>query len=244
VLTAKSEHQDLLKALEAGADDFLRKPFDPPELKARLLAGKRVISLQRELIAARERLRYAATHDSLTGLMNRGETIGLLRCELARARREQRSIGIVMADLDHFKKVNDTYGHSAGDYVLKEVSRKLRANLRIYDGLGRFGGEEFLLVMPGCDLATTVQRADALRQQIEMNTIVVPQGSLTVTMSLGVTVAAWSSDASIEVLLEGADKALYQAKNNGRNRVECWGALLQTADALASSQRVMMPVEG
>jgi diguanylate cyclase (GGDEF)-like protein len=226
VLTAKSERQDLLEAMEAGADDYLVKPFDPLELKARLLAGKRIILLQRELIAARESLRFAATQDSLTGLLNRGEIIAFLRREVARTRREDRTVGIVLADVDHFKKVNDTFGHSAGDSVLRETSRRLRAGLRVYDGVGRYGGEEFLLILPGCDLAATVQRADAIRQIIERDAMVAPQARLFVTMSLGVTVATSKDDVSVEVLLENADKALYRAKNNGRNRVECCETLV------------------
>jgi two-component system, cell cycle response regulator len=221
VLTAKSHQQDLLAAMDAGADDFLSKPFDPPELKARLLAGRRIILLQRELITARESLRFAATHDSMTGLLNRVEIISFLRREIARGRREQRPVGIVLADLDHFKHVNDTYGHSAGDAVLQEATRRFRTGLRVYDGVGRYGGEEFLLIMPGCDLEATTQRADGIRHLIEKDTIVAPQGSVSATVSMGVTVADFAQDTSIEALLESADEALYRAKNGGRNRVEC-----------------------
>jgi two-component system, cell cycle response regulator len=221
VLTAKNHRQDLLAAMEAGADDYLSKPFDPPELKARLLAGKRIILLQRELIAMRESLKFAATHDSMTGLLNRGEIISVLRCEIARGRREQRPVGIVLADLDHFKKINDTFGHAAGDAVLQEATRRFRAGLRTYDGVGRYGGEEFLLILPGCDLRTARDRADTVRHLIEKDTIVIPQSNLTATVSMGVTVADFGADESVEALLEKADAALYRAKNNGRNRVEC-----------------------
>ncbi len=222
VLTAKNQKQDLLDAMNAGADDFLSKPFDPPELKARLLAGKRIILLQRELIAARESLRFAATHDAMTGLSNRSEIISFLRCELARARREKRPVGIVLADLDHFKNINDSFGHSAGDAVIQETARQLRAGLRVYDGVGRYGGEEFLMVLPSCDLNATLSRADSIRKAIETNTISAAQGNLTATASMGVTVAEPHLDLSVEVLLERADEALYLAKNNGRNRVESW----------------------
>jgi diguanylate cyclase (GGDEF)-like protein len=221
VLTAKNQRQDLLDAMEAGADDYLVKPFDQAELKARLLAGRRIILLQRELIAAREALRFAATHDSMTSLMNRGEIISFLRCEIARGRRERRPVGIVLGDLDRFKSVNDTFGHSAGDFVLQETARRLRAGLRVYDGVGRYGGEEFLLILPGCDLSAAAQRADAIRHIIEKDPMVAPQGSLTATISIGVTVADCVSDTSVEALLERADQALYRAKNKGRNCVEC-----------------------
>jgi two-component system, cell cycle response regulator len=221
VLTAKNHPDDLLAAMDAGADDYLSKPFDPPEFKARLLAGRRIILLQRELISARESLRFAATHDSMTGLLNRMEIIAFLRREIARGRREERPIGIALTDLDHFKKVNDTYGHSAGDAVLQETARRFRAGLREYDGVGRYGGEEFLLIMPGCDLPTTMQRAGAIRRLIEKDAIVAPQGNVSATISMGVTVADPTRDASIESLLEEADEALYRAKHAGRNRVEC-----------------------
>jgi two-component system, cell cycle response regulator len=225
MLTGKNKREDLVEAMEAGADDFLAKPFDPAELKVRLLAGQRIIRLHRELVAARESLRFAATHDSLTNLENRGEIISLLQRELARGRRERSTVGIVLADLDHFKKINDTLGHSAGDAVLQETARRLRAALRVYDGVGRYGGEEFLLVLPGCDFPAALQRAEAVRHAIEEKVMPCPQGNVTVTLSVGVTVADCSSDTSVELLLERADTALYRAKNSGRNRVEYCDAL-------------------
>jgi two-component system, cell cycle response regulator len=221
ILTAKNDRDDLLAAMEAGADDFLSKPFHPPELKARLLAGRRIILLQRELITARESLRFAATHDSMTGMLNRVEIISFLRREIARGRRERSPVAIVLADLDHFKRVNDTLGHSAGDAVLLEIARRFRSGLRVYDGVGRYGGEEFLLILPGCNLDAAMHRANVIRRLIEQNAIVAPQASLTATVSMGVTIADFYQDASVEALLERADAALYQAKSNGRNRVEC-----------------------
>jgi len=221
VLTAKSDRSDLLAAMEAGADDFLSKPFDPAELKARILAGRRIILLQRELINARESLQFAATHDFMTGLLNRVEIISFLRREIARGRRERRPVALVLVDLDHFKRVNDTFGHSAGDAVLQEIARRFRSGLRVYDGVGRYGGEEFLLILPGCDLDAAMHRANAIRRLIEQDAIVAPQASLTATVSMGVAIANYSRDLSVEALLEKADEALYQAKSNGRNRVEC-----------------------
>ena len=221
VLTAKNQRRDLLEAMEAGADDYLAKPFDPLELKARLLAGKRIILLQRELIAARDSLRFAATHDGMTHLLNRVEIIAFLRRQIARGRREATPVGIALADLDHFKKVNDNFGHSAGDAVLQETARRLRSGVRVYDGIGRYGGEEFLIVLPGCDLAASMRRADRIRSLIGTEPMVTPQGSLTASLSLGVTVADPVADVSVEALLERADEALYRAKNQGRNRVEC-----------------------
>lgn len=220
VLIDKNQRRELLDAMEAGADDYLIKPFEALELKARITAGKRIILLQKELLAARETLRFAATHDSMTGVWNRGEIIAFLRRQVARGRRESAPVGIVLADLDHFKKVNDTFGHSAGDSVLQEAGRRLRNSLRAYDGVGRYGGEEFLLILPGSDLEGTLRRAEAIRSAMEADPMVTPQGSLTASISLGVTVAEPESDVSVEALLERADEALSQAKRNGRNRVE------------------------
>jgi two-component system, cell cycle response regulator len=220
VLTAKNEAQDLLSAMDAGADDFLSKPFDPPELKARLLVGKRINLLQSQLIAARESLRFAATHDSMTGLLNRGESITVLQREMVRGRRERRSVGVVLADLDHFKHINDTHGHAAGDAVLIESARRFRSHLREYDGVGRYGGEEFILILPGTDLVTATHRAESLLKSISNRRFRTPQGEIAATLSMGVTVAECDADTSLETLLDQADAALYRAKKNGRNRVE------------------------
>lgn len=220
LLTAKDGKGDLLEGMEAGADDYLVKPFDPMELRARLLAGKRILDLQEELVEARESLRIAATYDFLTRLLNRGEILAFLGRELSRARRERAPVGIILADLDHFKKVNDSLGHPAGDAVLRETAKRLRACLRIYDGAGRYGGEEFLLVLPRCDLATTVERAEEIRKGICATEIEIGDRSVRVTVSMGVTVAACDAGPNTEELLLEADKALYRAKENGRNRVE------------------------
>ncbi len=223
LLTAKSRKQEMLEAMDAGADDFLAKPFDPHELKARLLVGKRIVELQQKLISANDASHFAACHDFLTGVWNRAEILGFLQRELARARRDVTNVGIVLVDVDHFKKVNDRFGHDAGDCVLKEIAKRLVNALREYDGVGRYGGEEFLLVIPGCDLATTVRRADQIRELISSRPIPTATGATTVTLSMGATVAESSTNS--EQLVRRADIALYQAKHNGRNRVECAAAV-------------------
>jgi len=218
LLTAKNQKQEMLEAMGAGADDFLVKPFDPPELKARLMVGKRIVELQEKLESANNALHFAASHDSLTLVWNRGEILSFLRRELARARRGSTPLAAIMADIDFFKKVNDRFGHQTGDLVLQEVANRFSRHVREYDGVGRYGGEEFLLILPGCSLATAVRRADEVRSWMASEPIPSPQGAITVTLSMGI--AAAEASEPIESLLRRADTALYEAKRKGRNRVE------------------------
>jgi two-component system, cell cycle response regulator len=220
MLTAKDRKRNLLTAMEAGADDYLAKPVDPSELKARILVGKRILDLQHSL-------RFAATHDFLTNLLNRAEILGSLERELARTQREGKAAGVIMADLDHFKHINDNLGHAAGDAVLKEVARRLRSELRIYDAAGRYGGEEFLLVLPGCDLRTATRRADEIRCLVAKEDIAIPSGATSVTVSMGVAVTNCTPDITTETILQHADAALYRSKKAGRNRVEAFSLAAQ-----------------
>src|SRR5580658_7630696 len=151
LLSSKSQREDLIEGLESGADDYLTKPFDQHELKVRLRAGTRIIDLQRDLMEAREALREQATKDFLTRLWNRSSILDILQKELARAARENRSVGVVLADLDRFKSVNDSYGHFAGDAVLREFTRRMTAAMRPYDSIDCYGGEEFLILLSACD---------------------------------------------------------------------------------------------
>ncbi len=218
LLTGKDGQQDLLRAMEAGADDYIAKPFQDLELRARLLVGKRIVELQQELISARESMRHAAMHDPLTNLLNRAAMMEFLGRELERGRRDRKPVGVVLVDIDHFKRVNDTYGHLGGDEALKEVARRLQARLRVYDGVGRYGGEEFLLLLAGCDLMTTIIRADQLRAHIAGSPIRCGKSSTTITVSMGVANSEAVGD--IQLLLKQADLGLYRAKEKGRNRVE------------------------
>jgi len=220
LLTSKEGHQNMLDAMQAGADDYLAKPFDQLELKARLLVGKRILDLQEELVSARESMRHAATHDSLTGLMNRGEIVAMLQRELERARREHQPVGVILGDVDHFKSVNDTLGHLFGDEALREVGQRLRAQLRVYDGVGRYGREEFLMVLPNCDLPSTLLRANALREIVASTPVVCSGEERLITMSMGVAVSVCEGKNEVEVLLNQADVGLYKAKEKGRDRIE------------------------
>jgi two-component system cell cycle response regulator len=220
LLTSKEGRQNMLDAMQAGADDYLVKPFDDLELKARLVVGKRILDLQEELVSARESMRHAATHDSLTGLMNRGEILAMLERELERARRERSPVGMILGDIDHFKSVNDTLGHLFGDEALREVGRRLRSQLRVYDGVGRYGGEEFLMILPNCDLPNTLLRAAELREMIAGTPVICSNEEKSITMSMGVAVSACDGKNEMEALLNHADAGLYAAKENGRNRIE------------------------
>jgi diguanylate cyclase (GGDEF)-like protein len=220
MITGKQGHKNLLKGMEAGADDYLVKPFNELELKARLLVGKRIVTLQKDLVLAREAMRHAASHDALTGLLNRAEVLRLLESELARAKRDPKPVAVVMADIDHFKNVNDLHGHLVGDHVLTEVAGRLKSKLRVYDGVGRIGGEEFLLILPGCDLEAAMMRADELRLFIADSDVAASGTTLAITLSMGVAIAKPAADSKIEALLERADAALYEAKRKGRNQVQ------------------------
>ena len=221
MLTSRDRKQDLVEGIEAGADDYLIKPFDAHELRAHLHAGKRILDLQQELISARDALRVQATHDPLTGLWNHAAIFDILRRELERAQRQRTSLGVVMADLDHFKQINDTYGHPAGDAVLREATRRMQSAVRTYDSIGRYGGEEFLIVVPGADEASALHQGERLRASISKAPIEVdPSSAIPLTISLGVTAPAEPKASNLESLLRAADLALYEAKRKGRNRVE------------------------
>ncbi len=220
LLTSKEGRQNMLDAMKAGADDYLAKPFDEMELRARLLVGKRILDLQEQLVSARESMRHAATHDSLTGLMNRGEILEMMQRELERGRRERKPLGVILGDVDHFKEVNDTLGHLFGDEALRDIGRRLRSQLRVYDGVGRYGGEEFLMILPNCDLQNAVLRANALREVIGGTPVTSAGKEKLITMSMGVAVSACVGKSEIETLLNQADAGLYAAKEKGRNRIE------------------------
>lgn len=171
-----------------------------------------------ELLQAQESLRFHAEHDSLTGVLNRRAIRDVLRRELARCRRENQTLGVIVADVDHFKRINDHYGHGAGDAALVSVVQRISGVLRPYDAVGRYGGEEFLIIAPSCDFDLTQKLAERIRAAIERDVVDLGDGTITITASLGATLGTAESDP--EFLVDVADGAMYQAKRNGRNRVE------------------------
>jgi two-component system cell cycle response regulator len=229
LLTARGQKEDIVEGIEAGADDYLTKPFDLPELQARLRSGQRILDLQARLISALDALREQATLDSMTRLWNHSAILDILNCEMARARREGTALWVMLADLDHFKQINDTHGHVAGDSVLREVARRMKGAVRPYDQIGRYGGEEFLVVLPGCDRPDAVNVAERLRGRVGDQPLIVEGTSVSVTISLGL--AYWDGTES-GALIHAADVALYRAKNEGRNRVEVAGVVTSIARSL------------
>ena len=223
LLTAMHQEEDLVTGMEAGADDYITKPFKSSELRVRLRAGRRIIELQDELIAAREALRAKATHDPLTGLWNHEEILLILGRELARAERQGQQVAVIMADLDHFKRVNDAHGHMAGDAVLRVASQRMLSLLRPYDALGRYGGEEYLIVLPSCDRESAVAVAERLRIGVGNDPVDTSEGFLPITSSFGVAVSDKETRGEVNSLVQAADLALYRAKKKGRNRVEVAG---------------------
>lgn len=216
LLTARTESQDLIEGMDAGADDYLTKPFNAHELRVRIRAGRRILDLQEELLQAREALREQATYDGLTGLLNRTNILEKLDDELARATRSGSAVSVLMVDLDRFKSVNDTQGHLTGDAVLREAASRLRSASRRYDAVGRYGGEEFLVVLPGCEASAARVQAERLREAIADIPFRADSRPLPMTCSIGL---ACSTYCAPEALIRGADDALYLAKAQGRNCV-------------------------
>jgi len=219
LLTGRAHKHDLVKGMSAGADDYVAKPFDPEELRVRINAGKRIIDLQIESLTAMDSLRKQATHDQLTGLRNKAAIQNALQRECAIACRSGQVVSVVMVDLDSFKQINDICGHPAGDVVLAEVAKRMALTMRSYEDIGRYGGDEFLVVLTGCDLVGAGAMAERLRIAVADQPVEVCGARLPVTVSLGVACSVHLPDLTQDLLLKTADTAMYDAKRSGRNQV-------------------------
>ena len=221
VVTAKDRSEDIVAGIQAGADDYLTKPVNLHELEARLHSGKRVLELQNALLASQEWLKVQATHDPLTGLWNRTWILEKLHDELARARRRATPVSVVLADIDHFKKVNDAAGHLAGDAVIYQVTQRIQNSVREYDTVGRYGGDEILVILPECDARAAQKMAERIRERICATPIATSEGTFRITASFGVATTDDWQGAEPQAVIRAADTALYRAKNVGRNVVAC-----------------------
>jgi len=216
LLTSRGDKADIATGLEAGAADYVQKPFDHDELRARLLVGRRYAELNKKLLDVQGELRRQALTDPLTHIMNRRAILMRLAEEMARAPRQNLPLSIGAMDIDHFKNVNDNYGHSSGDIALQNVVERALKALRPYDALGRTGGEEFLIVMPGVGPRDANIVLERIRKIVRAPEIQLPGVALTITVSIGG--ATWEGEC-MDDLLNRADEALYRAKGGGRDQI-------------------------
>jgi diguanylate cyclase (GGDEF)-like protein len=212
-ITAHTETDDVVEGLRLGAHDYLRKPFEPAEVIARVSAAVRVKELQDDLRARNAELDHIARSDPLTGLANRRHLDEQLAVHAASADRHDHELSVAVIDIDNFKSVNDTFGHSAGDVVLREVARRLARSARLEDVVGRWGGEEFLVILPHCGVDDAAVVSERIRQAVEATPVRAEAG-----ISIPVTVSVGCAGGTGDRVIERADAALYAAKNGGRNR--------------------------
>src|ERR1035441_4824323 len=232
LLTSKQNSEDVVIGLEAGADDYITKPCQPAELRARLHTGRRILSLEQNLIEAREEMRFRATRDALTMLWNRSSILSLTRDELQRSARDRTPLSILLCDVDHFKSINDNYGHLIGDLVLQELSNRLTSAVRNYDAVGRYGGEEVFLLLRHWRQAGGGRSCGNISLSAGSAPIKTTDGTVKASISIGAVTCGYAdANLPIDRILARADRALYRPKAEGRNRT----ALDRTSTRLNSS---------
>jgi diguanylate cyclase (GGDEF)-like protein len=231
VVSSNTDRTDVVAGMNAGADDYITKPIHHEELETRLRAGRRVLDLQSALLRSREQLRDLAMRDALTGLLNRGAIVNALESEILRVEHDQHDTAVVIADLDRFKAINDRHGHLVGDHVLREAAERLSGAVRASDYVGRYGGEEFLLILPVCSGVSAMALTDRILERFRETPLIIGAGVLPVSVSLGVAVAVAGARASATELIRTADDAMYQAKRAGGNCAVFAAAIPATQEA-------------
>lgn len=219
ILTARVDKTHMVMGLDSGANDYIVKPYDKDEIRARVHVGKRMIDTQQELESARQALAWEARHDPLTGILNRRAILSELTDHMEKTGPPSGELYVALLDIDHFKQVNDRFGHQAGDDVLCEFTTQVVSGLGERHALGRYGGEEFLVLIPDTDTDAAHRRLTTIRQTLAATPLHTRSGPIPVTVSIGL--AAWSPGQTLDTLLARADEALYEAKRLGRNRICC-----------------------
>jgi diguanylate cyclase (GGDEF)-like protein len=219
LLSAKDRKQDIIAGLSSGADDYMTKPVNFLELKARLQTGKRIVDLEDQLLLIQIQLKDLASRDSLTKLWNRAEIQKFLREELTRGRREGKPVGVIMMDVDHFKKINDVFGHDVGDAALLQVVSRIKKKVRTSDKVGRYGGDEIIIILPNCPQTEMKEVAERLRFSVARRGIKTELDTIPLTISVGGASSENIPQPTPKKVIRASDVALLQAKSQGRNCV-------------------------